>query len=41
VAFLMLERLPFHNAIWHGFVLAATFVFYAAVLAELSLRGGV
>jgi hemolysin III len=41
VAFLMLDRLPFHNAIWHGFVLAATFVFYAAVMAEIFLRGGV
>jgi hemolysin III len=40
VAFLMLERMPFHNAVWHGFVLAATFVFYAAVMAEISLRGG-
>lgn len=40
VAFLMLERLPFHNAVWHGFVLSATFVFYAAVLTEVALRYG-
>jgi hemolysin III len=39
VAFLMLERMPFHNAVWHGFVLSATFVFYAAVMTELFLRG--
>jgi hemolysin III len=25
------ERLPFHNAIWHGFVLAAAAIHYAAV----------
>ncbi|MEM8791590.1 MAG: hemolysin III family protein [Pseudomonadota bacterium] len=34
VAFHLWHRLPFHNAIWHGFVLAASFVFYAAVLVE-------
>ncbi|MFN3614358.1 MAG: PAQR family membrane homeostasis protein TrhA [Rubrimonas sp.] len=39
VAFLLMRTLPFHNAIWHGFVLAATFVFYAAVLTEIVLRG--
>ena len=38
VPFLLAERLRFHNAIWHGFVLVATFVFYAAVLAEMGLR---
>jgi len=32
VAFYLWERLPFHNTIWHVFVLAATLVFYAAVV---------
>ena len=36
VVFFLWERLPFHNTIWHVFVLAATFVLYAAVLVELS-----
>ena len=35
VLFFVWERLPFHNTIWHVFVLAATFVLYAAVLVEL------
>ncbi|MEM6906963.1 MAG: hemolysin III family protein, partial [Pseudomonadota bacterium] len=34
VGFHLWERLPFHNAIWHGLVLAASFVFYAAVIVE-------
>jgi hemolysin III len=36
--FFLWERLPFHNTIWHLFVLTATFVLYAAVLLELSGR---
>jgi hemolysin III len=32
VAFFLWERLPFHNTVWHVFVLAATAVFYAAVV---------
>ncbi|MFO1141872.1 MAG: hemolysin III family protein [Amaricoccus sp.] len=36
VIFFVWERLPFHNTIWHVFVLAATFVLYAAVLVEIS-----
>ena len=36
--FFLWERLPFHNTIWHLFVLAASFVLYAAVLLELSGR---
>ena len=35
VAFYLWKRLPFHNTIWHGFVLAATGVFYAAVLVAV------
>lgn len=34
VGFHLWQRLPFHNAIWHGFVLAASGVFYAAVIVE-------
>jgi hemolysin III len=36
--FFFWERLPFHNTIWHVFVLAASFTLYAAVLLELSGR---
>jgi hemolysin III len=38
VFFFVWERLPFHNTIWHVFVLAATFVLYAAILVELADR---
>jgi hemolysin III len=38
VLFFVWERLPFHNTIWHVFVLAASFVIYAAVIVELSGR---
>lgn len=31
VAFYLWDRLPFHNTIWHVFVLAASVVFFAAV----------
>jgi hemolysin III len=31
VGFFLWDRLPFHNTVWHLFVLAATGVFYAAV----------
>ena len=37
VAFYLAERLPFHNAIWHGFVLAASACMYAAVLDAVIL----
>lgn len=36
VIFHLWERLPFQNAIWHGFVLVASFVFYAALMVEVS-----
>ena len=29
--FLVMERLRFHNTIWHGFVVAASVVFFVAV----------
>ena len=35
VVFHLWERLPFQNAIWHGFVLLAAAVHYAAVLEEI------
>ncbi len=35
VVFFLWERLPFHNTIWHVFVLAASWILYAAVLVEL------
>lgn len=33
------EKLPFQNAIWHAFVLAAASVHYAAVINAVVLRG--
>jgi hemolysin III len=38
VVFYLWEQLPFHNTIWHGFVFAASFVLYAAVMVELWSR---
>ena len=35
VVFFLWERLPFHNTIWHVFVLAASWILYAAVVVEL------
>jgi hemolysin III len=40
VAFYVWDRLPFHHTIWHVFVLAASLVFYAAVMACVVLPGG-
>lgn len=40
VVFFVWERLPFHNTIWHVFVLAGSCVLYVAVLVEVSGRGG-
>lgn len=39
VVFYLWEKLPFHNTIWHGFVLTASLVFYAAVMTYV-LTGG-
>lgn len=36
VAFLLAGRLPFHNTIWHVFVLAATGVFFTAICLHLA-----
>jgi hemolysin III len=35
VGFHLWDSLPFQNAIWHALVLAASFVFYAAIVTEL------
>ena len=35
VIFHVVERLPFHNAIWHGFVLVAASIHYAAVCSAV------
>jgi hemolysin III len=40
VLFHVWERLPFQNAIWHGFVLAAASVHFAAVVTGVVLTGG-
>ncbi len=40
IAFLVWERMPFHNTIWHVFVLAATAVCYAALVVELLRKAG-
>ncbi len=37
VIFHLWQRLPFQNAIWHLFVLVATFVFYSALLVEIAI----
>jgi len=37
VIFHLWRGLPFHNAIWHLFVLLATFVFYAAIVVEIAI----
>ncbi|MDG3042666.1 PAQR family membrane homeostasis protein TrhA [Roseicyclus marinus] len=40
IAFLLWERLPFHNTIWHVFVFLGSLACYAAIAAEL-WRGSV
>lgn len=39
VVFYVWERLPFHLTVWHGFVLAASLLFYAAVMACVLIPG--
>lgn len=36
LCFFLWDRLPFHNTIWHVFVVAGTGIIYAAVFVELS-----
>ncbi len=38
VVFLYWTRLRFHTAIWHAFVLIASFLIYAAILLEITRR---
>ena len=40
VVFHLWQRLPFQNAIWHLFVLVASFVFYSAMVVEITVGGG-
>lgn len=40
VGFFLFDRLPFHYTIWHVFVLAASGVFYAAVMLHLVQTAG-
>jgi hemolysin III len=34
IAFYVIERIPFHKAIWHGFVLTAAIVHFSAIALE-------
>lgn len=36
VAFYLIERIPFHKAIWHGLVLAAAVLHFAAIAIEFT-----
>lgn len=36
VGFYLIERIPFHKAIWHGFVLAAAVLHFAAIAIEFT-----
>jgi len=38
VIFYVMERIPYHRAIWHGFVLAAAVLQFGSILGEFSLR---
>ncbi len=40
VGFFLFDRLPFHYTIWHLFVLAASALFYAAVMVHLVQTAG-
>ncbi len=37
VVFYLLERLPYHKAIWHGFVLVAVILHFAAIASEFAI----
>ena len=38
VIFYVMERIPYHRAIWHGFVLAAAVLQFGSILGEFALR---
>jgi hemolysin III len=40
IIFYLVEKLPYHKAIWHGFVLAAVILHFIAVAGEFALRSG-
>lgn len=40
VLFFLWERLPFHTAIWHGFVVVASGLLYAAICLEVTRQSG-
>jgi hemolysin III len=40
VVFHLWERLPYHNAVWHGLVLAASACHFAAIVDAVGLAGG-
>lgn len=37
VVFYVMERLPYHKAIWHGFVLVAVILHFAAIASEFAV----
>lgn len=37
IAFYVIERIPFHKAIWHGFVLVAAILHFASIAMEFSV----
>jgi hemolysin III len=37
VAFYLTERIPFHKAIWHGFVLVAAILQFASIAGEFTI----
>jgi hemolysin III len=39
VVFHLWNRLPYQNAIWHAFVLAAAACHFSAVLSEVAIAG--
>jgi len=38
VFFYVMERIPYHKAIWHGFVLAAAVLQFSSIFGEFALR---
>lgn len=38
VIFYVMEKIPYHRAIWHGFVLAAAVLQFGSILGEFTLR---
>ena len=37
IIFYLMERIPYHKAIWHGFVLVAAILHFAAIASEFSI----